>query len=503
MPRTFATEEDRQAEVGKINWEDGNPDNEKLFDELTSATIGPEPTPPATTGDPAPVTEHEPAPAPATEGALSPEEISVLDEDGKTVLGKYKNQNEVLKALRETKKLADAQGKRLREHNATADPTRDQKIAELQAQLKELQAKSGTAAPGAPAPAKVENVSEEIAAAEAEEAELLKEMSALEASVEAGDYYEADYQKKVLALNRKIITNSARIRKATSAAQAIIQKQNETIEANGRQVSEFLGAKQKEEDERATKESFRDLDRQFDEVAALDPMYKTTKGTMESDQEYREWVEAVASALFKKPVSMLFQGTDGKMYRTQEADLAMQQLQLRHPALLEDLRLAGIASEPTADMKAYLARCELDKYRRGFRIDPSTGKWSTEPLWSDPVNKIPFVIPTQKQALEMMRLDTGYYKETAEKARQRSGDYLQRAMDTRDRGATEPRDGSLSGQLSLSEDAAAKILTPGADGFISAEEAAKSFRAGDRGPHDRLNAALKVCGLPEITDDDM
>ena len=370
-PRTFVSEEDRQAEIGKINWEDGNPNNETLFDELTTATIGPESSSPAQTGDPEPKPEPEPTPDPAPGSAPSPEEISVLDDDGKTVLGKYKNQNEVLKALREHKKLTDSQGKRIRElqeHGGTVDP----QVAELQAQLKELQAKS--AAPGAPAPAKVENVSEEIAAAEAEEAELLKEMSALEASVEAGDYYEADYQKKVLALNRKIITNSARIRKATSAAQSIIQKQNETIEANGRQVSEFLGAKQKEENERATKESFRDLDRQFDEVAALDPIYKTTKPTLELDQEYSAWVEAVASTLFKKPVSMTFRGADGNLYMTQEAALAMQQLQGRHPQLIEDLKLAGIASEPTADMRGYLARCELDKYRKGIRRDPSTGQ---------------------------------------------------------------------------------------------------------------------------------
>ena len=103
----------------------------------------------------------------------------------------------------------------------------------------------------------------------------------------------------------------------------------------------------------------------------------------------------------------------------------------------------------------------------------------------------------------MMRLAGGYYKEQAERARQQSGDYLQRAMNTRDRGATEPRDGTLEGQISLSQEAAAKVLTPGAEGYISAEEAAKEFRNGNRTPHDQLNAALKLYGMPEITEADI
>lgn len=241
----------------------------------------------------------------------------------------------------------------------------------------------------------------------------------LDALVDADEdnFHTTDYQKKQRQLTKLQTELIGELNKNQSSVYEIAKKANE--------ASAEYAKRTKEEQERA--EAANRLDALYKEVDEIDiPEVKMSKPSKQVEKEYYDYRKKVATACFNRPPAS-----------TEEELIALEQLQLKNPKLLSTCQIMGIPQSIPDDVQKYMNISAVRRYQLGWRTD-SSGR-ETRVTQFDPVTgqHVPYVIPSIRQAIELQRVESGYYKDKAAGEFQRGTQAAAAAAMRRDEGAVE------------------------------------------------------------------
>jgi hypothetical protein len=223
------------------------------------------------------------------------------------------------------------------------------------------------------------------------------------------------------------------------------------------------------------------------------PQFKMTKPFDEVDNEYKN---------YQKEITRVYFGRDPK--DGQELSEAMQQFKRRSPGLMARLNAAGIAAEPTEDMKKYLGLCEIWDGYTGYRKDPLTGDYQyyedgrVKPLmrrnlmtgeYEPDTYRSPEAYFNDKQAQE------GYYTKQLIAAKIEGAKGAMKAMTQRDAGAVELGATETQGGVLQAKDEAFKRINE-----IDVERAVIMARQGDLSLLNEYNQLAKTLEWPVAED---
>jgi hypothetical protein len=267
--------------------------------------------------------------------------------------------------------------------------------------------------------------------------------------------YTADYQKKARELS-KLQTKNLNVLTGllTKAQQEIMETRKNTTE-----FGEFIqGQKQTIEQEKRTAK-LETAYKEVDSIGAIEADFKLTKSSKEVEQDYVNWRDGVALAVYGRPAKT-----------RAEKNAALDQLKVKTPELISKLRIMGISEEPTEDIKRFITVCEVLDYQDAHNIG------------------------TLKDAIKHKRLEDGYYDKQFDGSFQKGAQSVAEAAQRRDKGAVELNAHEDVGQTQDSQAWAQRILEN-----ADSEAAKKEYDHGNTARFDEINKARKVFGLEPIT----
>ena len=293
---------------------------------------------------------------------------------------------------------------------------------------------------------------------------------------------DSGYQKKMRELQRLQHQNSLELSKGISDLTELYNQASGEITRTKRTVEEFSDSQTKEKESTKASDAMAQLYKSMDELD--DKEYKLPKPAKELEGEYIKWARDVALAYYDRPAS------DWK-----EINIALEQLQVKNPDLMQKCQLLGTKTEPTEGLKVYLKHVELLNFMDGYRKDPATGR-QTRLMKYDPITRqqVPILQPDIKTALRQKRLEEGYYDKQADGAYQRGAEAVANVALRRDQGAITLDGGADQGQMPQDHNWAAKVLNEFDDELAMIE-----YRHGNTTKVDEFNKARKLAGLEPVT----
>ena len=218
--------------------------------------------------------------------------------------------------------------------------------------------------------------------------------------------------------------------------------------------------------------------------AITDPEFKAefnlSKPFSQVEFEYQKWKSDVANAYLKRPPQ-----------NQQEIAMALSQLQIKNPDLINTCQIMGVAAAPTADMENYLKVCGYLDYQNGWRRD-SYGNFVQVKRYDSITGKdVPVVLPDLKTAIRQKRHEEGFYTKEKDLAYQQGAQDFAAAQTKRDPAVTELNSPSTIGQ-SGSYDAnwAMRYLAD-----VDEEEIVNELKNGITTKLDEFNKARGILGI--------
>ncbi len=382
-------------------------DSESKLVEIQAAEIGEgkpiETSTPEVKPEPIPVTDGKPAEVPIKEPAPTKWEI--------TDLKGHKKPEELLKSYDNAQDKIARQAEKIRELSTQANPELQQRLERAEKELVELKRST---------PQQAKETAVDMKALQAERQKAFGVIKELKELVEKDPevVFEKSYQQKMLEAQEVILKN-------TIAYDAMFEKLSSEVADTRRTHSEFVTQQTQGSQKQKEGEQIEAFHKEMDAID--DPEYKTTKPYKDLKEAYLKWRNDVCIAYY------------GHLPKSDaEANHAMDQLELRNPKILQECNLRNIPIEHDDDTKKFILKTELNLYRQGYRKNPATGHFSSDRRVMVPDGKggeIPYVIPTIKETLEVMRAESGYYKEKVNGAYQQGATDFARATERRDQGA--------------------------------------------------------------------
>ena len=444
----FASEEDRVKAMEALDPD--AKDSAIELEKIQSAEIGVDDGTPAEGA--APVVE--PVVEPPVEGV----KYEITDLKG------YRTPGELLKSYDNAQDLIARQAEELRKLREA--PAVSDELIQARRELEELKRSKPAEAKEATADLKIlQNERQRITG-------LLDELDK-QADADPDIVFTAEYQKK----QRDIVRASTKNSEAIEAT--LLQISSDLAETKKTQA-EINQSKARETQEDRDRKAYEDLWKDMDSLD--DPEYKTTTSKAVLKDNYLEWRNSVAIAYHGRPAK-----TEA------EFSEAMVQLELKNPKLIEQCNLMKVATTPDSEMSAYLKTCELNLYRQGYRKNPMTGQYTAERRVMVPDgkgNKVPYIIPTLKEAMEKMRLEDGTYQRKADEAYQNGASDFAAAAQRRDRGAVTLSDKDQRIAAKTPEWAAQYLQS------IDPDMVADSIRRGNTAGLTEYYEAMKILGQP-------
>ncbi|OGN90219.1 MAG: hypothetical protein A2Z74_03950 [Chloroflexi bacterium RBG_13_46_9] len=390
-------------------------DSESKLVEIQAAEIGedkPIETPtPEVKPEPIPVTDGKPAEVPIEEPALTKWEITDLKGHKKPeeLLKSYDNAQD---KIANDKIKMDQQAEKIKELSTQqANPELQQRLERAERELAELKRST---------PQQAKETAVDMKALQIERQKAFGVIKELKALVEKDPevVFEKSYQQKMLDAQEVILNN-------TIAYDAMFEKLSSEVADTRRVHSEFVTQQTQGSQKQKEGEQIEAFHKEMDAID--DPEYKTTKPYKELMDSYLKWRDDVCVAYY------------GRLPKSNaEANHAMDQLELRNPKILQECNLRNIPIEHDDDTKKFILKTELNLFRQGYRKNLATGHFNEDRRVMVPDGKggeVPYVIPTIKEALEVMRAESGYYKEKVNGAYQQGATDFARATERRDQGA--------------------------------------------------------------------
>jgi uncharacterized protein YoxC len=340
----FKTEQERLDAINALNsepelGEDREEFQRKLEEEIEKLQKAPivqdGEKPPETTGEPGAQPSGEPAPS------AEPPKEPTQEEIWKAEIEKERKQKEDLVS-------------QLQQVNPVLD-----KVKTLEETIKELQAKNEELAKAPPPPPKTSKVDEEIDKIKKSIADLRAKKDTLEkddlegkqeivdqlasANLELGDLYQKKNEDTIAEINEKYQKTQEEAEKKRKAD----ERERQLAEKQAREQEQRQHVNRAMEDFRKSHKEFQN---------------EKSYGDMEKD--YQNWVYQLASLDTGKPINKISQA---------ETELSVQRYLKKVPSLVDSIQARGL-KEP-AELKQFLTLSEIEMTRKGYELDPNTGKW--------------------------------------------------------------------------------------------------------------------------------
>ncbi len=266
---------------------------------------------------------------------------------------------------------------------------------------------------------------------------------------------------------------------------AIVHAQDEIAETRTR-ADRWLQGQQKTHEDEQRERAMREEFGQFDAFAkAHNGEYPLSKPAAEIEKDYLGWAYQVGRLYYSRQPK-----------NDDEALYALNELQKRPPALVEACQAAGVALEPSQDVKSYLGICDLANYRDGVRYDPITGRQTQATRYHPKHGNIPDTLPSLDAAYEYQKINGGFYRQQVLEAERAGAQNAIKAM-ARGAGASEDLDnaGSHGGAPSqpMTNQGALDTLNR-----IDEIDAVARARNGDMSLLEELNQAYTALGMPTM-----
>jgi hypothetical protein len=455
----FATEAERAAALSSID--EMAPDAAERHAEIISAEIG-------TDGEASTTVAEDAAKIEDTANKLQEETPPAKHEI--TDLKGYKTPGELLKAFDEAQALIQRQAEKIKGFDGVkVDPDLKTRLDKAEKDLAELRGKGGDKDAAATATADLKSLDDERKAIE----DILDQLDR-DAEADPDVVYTPEYQKRLRDANRRSLKNSAGY---TTTLNQLSSDLAETKKAQ----NDFVANRTRETETDRIRKEAEAIDNDMDSLD--DPDYKTTAKTKDLREGYLKWQNDVCLAFYGRPPKSI-----------EEANYAMDQLQMKNPKLVEECRVRGTRITPDQDIERYLKKCELRLYQQGYRKN-SAGMFVKEKRVMVPDgsgNMIPYIMPSLKDALTHMKAESGDYKRQTDEAYQQGATDFARAQERRDISATtlDSRD-----QTGTTKDAKWAM-----DVLMNTDELAiaDAVRRGNKSVLSEINEARKILGRDPI-----
>jgi hypothetical protein len=475
----FQSEEARQEAIDKIDELD--PNAATLLEQYSSAEIGEEE--PSKTPNPATAVENKKTEIP---GGEIPSEEKVSDPEKKddaaapeepkqhviTDLKGFKTPEELLKSFENAQEMITRQAEKITklEGRTGADQELKDRLDKAERELAQLR-KSGEGKQATETKVDIQKLNSDRESIKS----VLDELDR-QAEEDPDIVFTAEYNKKKNAAMRMIVENSE------SYNQVFAQLSSDLAETKS-SYSEIVNGRKRQDEEQKQKELITSV---FNEMDAIDdPEYKTETPSSKLADQYLDWRSKVAAAFYGRPA------------RNEEEQIkAINQLEMRNQKLIQDCQMRQIATEPTDEMKKYLAKCEANLYRQGYRKN-ANGVFSSDKrvmVVNDDGVEVPYIMKSIKEAIEQMRLESGYYQKQADDSFQRGASSFAAAAGQRDRGALTLDAGPDTGKSTHDVEWATNILNNADEYSVAA-----AIRSGDTSALSEINEARKILGMEPMS----
>jgi hypothetical protein len=231
--------------------------------------------------------------------------------------------------------------------------------------------------------------------------------------------------------------------------------------------------------------------KQIEDFTKTVPELRMDISMSDANKEYIEYQTNVAKVYYgREPRNLV------------EVNEAMNMLKRRSPGLVTKLNAAGIPQEPSANVKKYLAACEVWDYWKGYRKDPLTGDYHYDkngnviPLtrYEPSIGKyVPDVYPDPVAAFNDKSAREGFYTRQLVKAKIDGGKQVIHAINERAKGATELGATETHGGSMLSVEEALNRANQ-----MDPREIVMAARDGDMSLLNEYNQYAKTLGWSEV-----